>query len=235
MKPLSMFLPKPLLPIDDKPIIIHHIERLESCGIDEIVITLNQHLGKLIELAITEGHPREAKIRFITQEKRGGLGYAIMLCQEIIGDNSFVVQFGDEINETANFHKAIAGNMFNGLDGAIGIIRPSNEKRIMGTATLRLSPNDEVNDYVEKPRREEIMSTASTSGTYLFSHDFFEALKETRAKPSTYINGEHSIGAAIRVFLRSNKKVVCVQETGQHAHFTSIEDFRNCSTWRRKL
>lgn len=231
MEPLSQYIPKALLPIFNKPIIIHHIERLEKCGIEEIFITIDNILGEMIKISVLNGHRGKTRIRFIVQNKRGGLGYAILLCQDFIGGEKFIVQFGDEINETTNFHRMFAQNKFNEYDAIIGILNPSTEHRIITTATLRLD-RDNVVDYIEKPTREEILSTASTSGTYMFSPDFFEALNITKEMPVHYVNCEHSIGAAIKVFIEQNKKIGYIKESGAHAHLTDIKSYWENYGWK---
>lgn len=231
MEPLSQYIPKTLLPISNKPIIIHHIERLEKCGIEEIFITIDNILGEMVKISVLNGYKGKARINFIVQNKRGGLGYAVLLCQTFIGGEKFIVQFGDEINETTNFYRTFAHNRFNRYDGIIGILDPSTEDRIITTATLKLDRNNVI-DYIEKPSRAEILSTASTSGTYMFSPDFFEALTITRKLPNCYVNCEHSIGAAIKVFIEQNKKIGYIKESGAHAHLTDITSYWENYGWK---
>src|SRR3954468_17847740 len=54
LRPLTDKLPKPLIEVRGKPLIVHHLERLGSAGFHDIVINVS-HLGELIERALGDG------------------------------------------------------------------------------------------------------------------------------------------------------------------------------------
>ncbi len=70
MRPLTQYLPKVLLPIKNKPVIIYHLERAEKVGIKKAVITLDRRLGKMIEVSVKRGYKGKIKIHFIYQKPR---------------------------------------------------------------------------------------------------------------------------------------------------------------------
>ena len=61
MRPLTDHLPKPLVEVQNKPLIVHHIERLAAAGVEEIIIN-HAHLGHLIERRLGDGHQWGVKI-----------------------------------------------------------------------------------------------------------------------------------------------------------------------------
>ena len=61
MLPLTEKLPKPLLEVRGKPLVVYHIENLVRAGIEEIVINL-AHLGHKIEEALGDGSQYGAKL-----------------------------------------------------------------------------------------------------------------------------------------------------------------------------
>ncbi|MBU3645131.1 MAG: hypothetical protein FGM31_07305, partial [Candidatus Methylopumilus sp.] len=54
MRPLTDHMPKPLLPVADKPLIVWHIEALARAGFEDIVIN-HAYLGEQIEQALGDG------------------------------------------------------------------------------------------------------------------------------------------------------------------------------------
>ena len=56
LRPLTDRMPKPLVPIGGKPLIVHHLEKLADAGYREIVINLG-HLGSKIPEALGDGSP----------------------------------------------------------------------------------------------------------------------------------------------------------------------------------
>ena len=54
MQPLTDELPKPLLEVDEKPLIVYHIEKLAETGFEEIIINI-AHLGYKIPETLGDG------------------------------------------------------------------------------------------------------------------------------------------------------------------------------------
>ncbi len=94
MRPLSDTLPKPLLPVGGKPLIVWHIERLVRAGITEIVIN-HAWLGHLIAAAVGDGSRFGAHILHVPEspalETAGGIAHALGQ----LGNDPFLVINGD--------------------------------------------------------------------------------------------------------------------------------------------
>ena len=94
MRPLTDKLPKPLLPVAGKPLIVHHIERLAGAGIHELVIN-HAHLGEMIESDLGDGNAWGVEIRYspeaVALETGGGIYHALPL----LGEEPFLVVNGD--------------------------------------------------------------------------------------------------------------------------------------------
>jgi MurNAc alpha-1-phosphate uridylyltransferase len=54
LRPLTDHIPKPLVPVGGKPLIVHHLEKIANSGISEVVINLG-HLGSKIPEFIGDG------------------------------------------------------------------------------------------------------------------------------------------------------------------------------------
>ncbi len=82
MRPLTDRVPKPLLEIGGKPLIVWHVEKLRAAGFSELVINCS-HLGDQIEAALGDGTRFDTRI-FYTREAQpletaGGIAYALHL------------------------------------------------------------------------------------------------------------------------------------------------------------
>ena len=90
MRPLTDHMPKPLLEVGGKPLIVWHIENLVRAGIREIVIN-HAHLGTQIEEALGDGSRFGAHIRYSAEaralETAGGIAFALHL----LGGEPFAV------------------------------------------------------------------------------------------------------------------------------------------------
>ena len=103
MRPLTDTVPKALLPVGGKPLIVHHIEKLASAGCRKLVIN-HAHLGAQIEAALGNGRRFGLDIRYSPEaealETAGGIAQALPL----LGTEPFVVVNADVFSDL-NYEK----------------------------------------------------------------------------------------------------------------------------------
>ncbi|HET7597562.1 MAG TPA: nucleotidyltransferase family protein [Burkholderiales bacterium] len=94
MRPLTDRIPKPLLSVAGKPLVVWLLERLVRGGFSEIVVNVS-HLGELIEAALGDGGAYGARIAYSREreplETAGGIAAALPL----LGAEPFAVVNGD--------------------------------------------------------------------------------------------------------------------------------------------
>lgn len=97
MRPLTLTTPKPLLPAGDKPLIVHHLERLKAAGFRQLVIN-HAWLGMQIEDELGNGDTFGVSIEYSREseplETAGGIIQALPLLTSA-GDEWFAVINGD--------------------------------------------------------------------------------------------------------------------------------------------
>jgi N-acetyl-alpha-D-muramate 1-phosphate uridylyltransferase len=107
MRPLSDSLPKPLLEVHGKPLIVWHIEKLAKNGFKEIVINI-AHLGEKILQSLGDGSKWGVKIFYSDERESGALESAggIKKALPLLGNETFLLINGDifcEYEFDANF------------------------------------------------------------------------------------------------------------------------------------
>ena len=94
MRPLTLHIPKPLLEVGGKPLIVWHIEKLQKIGVTEIVIN-TAWLGEKLANALGDGSQFGVKILWSHEgeglETAGGIVNALPL----LGDEPFILVNGD--------------------------------------------------------------------------------------------------------------------------------------------
>jgi len=95
LRPLTDRIPKPLVPVGGKPLIVHHLEKLADAGFREIVINLG-HLGSKIPEALGDGSAWGLNIAYSDEgpdplETGGGITKALPM----LGQETFLVVNGD--------------------------------------------------------------------------------------------------------------------------------------------
>lgn len=94
MRPLTDRLPKPLLPVAGKPLIVHQIERLARAGFRQLVIN-HAHLGELIEARLGDGSEWGVEIRYSPEKVALETGGGIFRALPLLGEEAFLVVNGD--------------------------------------------------------------------------------------------------------------------------------------------
>ena len=98
MRPLTDHIPKPLLKVGGKSLIVWHLERLAKAGFKQVVIN-HAHLGAQIEHALGDGSQWGLHIQYSPEktalETAGGIAKALHL----LGSEPFLVVNGDTFTE----------------------------------------------------------------------------------------------------------------------------------------
>jgi MurNAc alpha-1-phosphate uridylyltransferase len=96
MRPLTDTLPKPLLEVHDKPLIVYHIEKLAKNGFKDIIINI-AHLGYKISDALGDGSTWNVSITYSDEQEEGALESAgvIKKALSVLGNEVFLVVNAD--------------------------------------------------------------------------------------------------------------------------------------------
>jgi len=96
MRPLTDHMPKPLLSVGGRPLIVWHLEKLKQCGFTDIVINI-AWLGGMIPEALGDGEQFGLSIRYSDERDETALetGGGIFKALPLLGDEPFLVVNGD--------------------------------------------------------------------------------------------------------------------------------------------
>ena len=157
MRPMTMNVPKCLLPIAGNTILGHILAKLESLSVSEYIFVIG-YLGKNVESHIKTEYP-DISAKFVWQNEPQGLGEAISLCGGLLTDNEPVlIILGDTLFD-ADFSslKTISGNVL--------YVREVEDPKRFGVAKINESGKVEL--LVEKP--QEFISDKALVGIYFIS------------------------------------------------------------------
>lgn len=97
LHPLTLGVPKLLLPIYDKTMFYYHIETLVQSGIKDILIITTSAHQPLFQLSLGDGSRFGATIQYAIQEEANGIAQAINIASDFIGKDSVCLITGDMI------------------------------------------------------------------------------------------------------------------------------------------
>ncbi len=94
MRPLTDTLPKPLLPVAGKPLLVYHIERLAALGVRELVIN-TAYLAEKVEQALGNGSAFGVTIEYSREPEPLETGGALLQALPLLGEAPFLLINGD--------------------------------------------------------------------------------------------------------------------------------------------
>src|SRR3954452_12165798 len=146
LRPYTMVLPKPLIPVGDQPILEHIIRRLAAAGVRRVDLCLGKHLGGLIETYFTQATTLPESVEVVYHWEQEPLGTAGALRQLTDLDETFIAMNGD-ILTTLDYSALLAAHAESGAALTIAMQR---QKVDISLGVIECQ-NGSVSGYREKP------------------------------------------------------------------------------------
>lgn len=157
LAPYTKILPKPLMPIDDMPILEVLLRQLKHCGVTDIVITVG-HLAALLKTYFLDGREFGMNITYSHEEKPLGTAGPLALVAGL--DDTFFIMNGDVLT-TLNFLDLLK---FHREQHAIATIAAYRKTVKIDLGVLQSKDGVKLTGYIEKPSYDYVVSM----GVYIF-------------------------------------------------------------------
>jgi UTP--glucose-1-phosphate uridylyltransferase len=206
--PISKTIPKEMLPIVDKPLIHHIVLELVEAGIEQIILVTNsykksvedyfdrhlelemklQESGKEKELKELQQISELAEFVYVRQKEQRGNGDAILPAKNIIGDEPFLVFWGDDfIKAEPSRAKQLIEAYEKYQSVILGCIKTNKEedtKKYGFIAGPKIADGViEVENLVEKPGPGNAPSNLAVVSGFVFIPEIFNALESVETEP----------------------------------------------------
>ncbi|MGQ9719165.1 MAG: nucleotidyltransferase family protein [Nitrososphaerales archaeon] len=189
LHPYTLFMPKPMLPLGDKPVLEHLIEWLRNNGVSDIIICVG-YLGRTIEDYFKNGKELKVRIEYARTNAPMGTAGQLKSAASLI-DGTFLCLYGDSIYDL----------------GVKGMVRFHKDKKALATMALLpykttlkygfidIDENGLVKRWKEKPSLEGLINI----GCYIMEPSFLNYVpKSTKFGMNSAF--EKAIGANERIF-----------------------------------
>ncbi len=97
LHPLTLGVPKQLLPIYDKPMVYYPLHTLAESGVKDILLITSKEDQGLFQRALGDGQSFGVHLSYACQDKPEGIAQAIMIGQDYIGNEALCLITGDTI------------------------------------------------------------------------------------------------------------------------------------------
>jgi UDP-N-acetylglucosamine diphosphorylase / glucose-1-phosphate thymidylyltransferase / UDP-N-acetylgalactosamine diphosphorylase / glucosamine-1-phosphate N-acetyltransferase / galactosamine-1-phosphate N-acetyltransferase len=196
MKQLTDDRPKPMLPIGGKPMLEHVLDRLRAAGFKETLIVTG-YRGEMIEEHF-RGYPMQ--LVYPVQETLDGTGGAARLARDFVGDDNFLLTFGD-ILVNAEDYAGIAARLESDAqtEAVVGVKWVDDPWQ--GAAVYE--QDCIVRRMVEKPPQGTSTTHWNSAGLYTFRASIFDELASIPKSP----RGEYELPTAVEQLLERGARV----------------------------
>jgi UTP--glucose-1-phosphate uridylyltransferase len=205
--PATKAQPKEMMPLVDKPIIQYGVEEALASGCDQIIIVtgrgksaiedhfdVSYELEKMLEergktdlLAIVRQISEMIHIAYVRQKEAMGLGHAVLMARELVGDEPFAVILADDIIDAQVPCLKQMIEIYNETGCSVLATQVIEGKAISSYGVLDVKPVEgkwkgrlfEVQNLVEKPKVEDAPSNLAIIGRYILTPAIFEMLDST--------------------------------------------------------
>jgi len=173
--PLTKITNKHLLPLYNKPVIFHAVEKLVNAGIDRIMIVLSpQYLDDFVSVLgsgqafKSKNGDHQIQIVYGIHNEPGGIAQGLCIAHDFVGDDSVVLHLGDNIIEDD-----ITEQVRNFTGGAKVFLKEVRDPERFGVAIL--DENNRVVEIIEKPKTP--VSNLAVVGVYIYDNTVFAKMK----------------------------------------------------------
>ena len=223
--PATKAQPKEMLPVVDKPIIQYGVEEAVAAGIDQIIVVtgrdkraivdhfdisfeLEHYLkdrGKTRELQVVRKISDMVDITYIHQKEPLGLGHAVLMAKDVVGNEPFAVFLADDIIRSQTPVIKQMMDVYAQHQVSVLALQRVEPDQVSRYGVVKVAQSDgrihEVVDMVEKPESSKAPSNLAILGRYLLKPSIFGILETTHEG----VGGEIQLTDGLRTMAQQEK------------------------------
>jgi len=246
--PATKAQPKEMLPVVDKPIIQYGVEEAVAAGIDQIIVVtgrdkraivdhfdisfeLEHYLkdrGKTRELQVVRKISDMVDITYIHQKEPLGLGHAVLMAKDVVGNEPFAVFLADDIIRSQTPVIKQMMDVYAQHQVSVLALQRVEPDQVSRYGVVKVAKSDgrihEVTDMVEKPEPSKAPSNLAILGRYLLKPSIFGILETTHEG----VGGEIQLTDALRS-MAQQEKVLGLEFEGTYHDVGTVSGFLKTS------
>jgi UTP--glucose-1-phosphate uridylyltransferase len=230
--PITRSQPKEMLPLVDKPLIQYAVEEALNSGIEQIIMVtamgkraIEDYFDRSLELEVyleRKGETDQLRkmleissltdICYVRQKEQLGLGHAVLMVKELVGNEPFVLMLPDDIVDSPvpGLKQMLAVyDQYNSGVVAVEKVREEDTSKYGIVDPETVSPRvHRIKGLVEKPEPADAPSRLGIIGRYVLPPRIFDILKYTPPGKG----GEIQLTDALNTLLRDEDLYACELE-----------------------
>jgi dTDP-glucose pyrophosphorylase len=221
MEQFKVNVPRGMLEIGGKSILIHQIELMRNIGIKDFIF-LVKHRKELIENYFEDGEKFGVSIKYVQQNNSLGLAHAIGQLEKHI-DSPFILSLSSIFLLPKNFNQLLELADLHHAAVTLAVQNAPDPDFSEIHYGVILHSNKMVKRVVEKPRH--IMGDLKGCGIYYFEPVIFDAIRRT---PRTAMRDQYEIADSIQILIDDGFTVCPAEVIEWYKHINSLSDLEIC-------
>lgn len=186
--------PKPMVPVQNRPVIEHILLGLRSVGITECLLVVS-YRAEVIREFVADGSAFDIHVEYVDQLVPDGTGSALRLGRSFADDDAVLATYGDILTYYSNYHDLLNAYRCSNTSAVIGI-NPVDDPSA-GAAVYR--DGSQLIRVVEKPPRGTSNSHWNVAGINVFGPQVWDILDSLKPSP----RGEYELTDAITALIET--------------------------------
>jgi mannose-1-phosphate guanylyltransferase len=174
LRPLTSTVPKPVVPLVDRPFIAFMLEWLREHGIEDVIMSCG-FLATSVRNVLGDGSALGIRLRFVEEPDPRGTAGALKFAESML-DERFLMLNGDVLTDI-DLSAQIAQHERTGARATLALV-PVEDPTAYGL--VHLEQDRSVRDFVEKPSSDQVDTNLISAGAYVLERDVLELVPAER-------------------------------------------------------
>lgn len=221
MGPFGAELPKPIVPICNRPLLAYQLDYMRQASIEEVFIVIG-HLGHRITQTLGDGSAYGVRIEYVEQHQRLGIAHAVGQLESRV-DRPFLLMLGDIFFEIDDIQRMIEEMEGHGAAAVLAVKEETDVDAVKRNFSVMLHEDGTVKRVIEKPRH--VANMLKGCGLYLFDLPIFDAIRRT---PRTAMRDEYELTDSIQILIDYEYAVRVAPVVTWDINLTYTHDLISC-------
>jgi mannose-1-phosphate guanylyltransferase len=178
LRPLTSTIPKPVVPLADRPFISYMLEWLARHGVDEVILSCG-FMADGIRTVLGSGEAAGVRLRYLEEPSPLGTGGALKFAEELLDERFFMLN-GDVLTDI-DLSAQLRAHERTGARATLALIEVEDPSAY---GLVRLGDDGSVGEFVEKPGPDQIDTTLVNAGAYVLRRDVLAEMPPAPSKVS---------------------------------------------------
>jgi mannose-1-phosphate guanylyltransferase len=175
LRPLTSTIPKPVVPLVDRPFIAYMLEWLHGHGVDDVIMSCG-FLATSVRNVLGDGSRYGIKLRFVEEEERLGTAGPLKLSETLL-DERFLMLNGDVLTDI-DLSAQVAQHESTKAKATLALVAVADPTSY---GLVRIDEDRSVRGFLEKPAADEIDTNLISAGAYVLERDVVDLIPPGRA------------------------------------------------------